>query len=235
MQFWGKFGKIVCWRPLLEGWRPHLGEILDLPLFFHVIIIYKAERQNFPEDYWWFLDYYHPQTKLQKGNVFTSVCQEFFPQGSVCQTPPGQTPPLGQTPPWADTPWHTPQADTPQQMATAADGTHPTGMHSCCLLFQPKKFPHFYVNTLFFFDKKWQFSATKYAFNPLVKLIEQNQQFKTGFREQYVIVILLIFSLNNNFDFCHLLLNLTDRKEIYKKTFFWPLLKEWPQKLKVPN
>ena len=35
---------------------------------------------------------------------------------------PGQTPP-----PWADTPW----ADTPQQMATAADSTHPTGMHSC--------------------------------------------------------------------------------------------------------
>ena len=34
-----------------------------------------------------------------------------------------QTPSCGrQTPPWADTP--------SQQMATAADGTHPTGMHS---------------------------------------------------------------------------------------------------------
>ena len=31
MQFWGKFGKIVCWRSL-EGWHPHLGEILDPPL-----------------------------------------------------------------------------------------------------------------------------------------------------------------------------------------------------------
>ena len=31
MQFWGNFGKIVCWRPL-EGWCPHLGEILDSPL-----------------------------------------------------------------------------------------------------------------------------------------------------------------------------------------------------------
>ena len=31
MQFLEKFGKIVCWRPL-EGWRPHLGEILDPPL-----------------------------------------------------------------------------------------------------------------------------------------------------------------------------------------------------------
>ena len=31
MQFLGKFGKIVCWRPL-EGWRTHLGKILDPPL-----------------------------------------------------------------------------------------------------------------------------------------------------------------------------------------------------------
>ena len=27
---------------------------------------------------------------------------------------------------------HTPQADPPQQTATAADGTHHTGMYSCC-------------------------------------------------------------------------------------------------------
>ena len=39
--------------------------------------------------------------------------------------PPGQTPP-GQTPPQADTP-----GQTPTPTATAADGTHPTGMHSC--------------------------------------------------------------------------------------------------------
>ena len=31
MQFWGKIGKIVCWRPP-ESWCPHLGEILDPPL-----------------------------------------------------------------------------------------------------------------------------------------------------------------------------------------------------------
>ena len=31
MQFLGKFGKIVCWRPP-ECWRPLLGEILDPPL-----------------------------------------------------------------------------------------------------------------------------------------------------------------------------------------------------------
>ena len=43
--------------------------------------------------------------------------------------------------PGADTPLpgpgaDTPQADTPQQMATAADGTHPTRMHSCPLNLQ---------------------------------------------------------------------------------------------------
>ena len=32
MQFLGKFGKIVCWRPPLESWHPLLGEILDPPL-----------------------------------------------------------------------------------------------------------------------------------------------------------------------------------------------------------
>ena len=31
MLFMEKFGKYVCWRPL-EGWHPHRGEILDLPL-----------------------------------------------------------------------------------------------------------------------------------------------------------------------------------------------------------
>ena len=38
-------------------------------------------------------------------------------------TPPDRPPPR-QTPPWEDTP-------SPQQTATAADVTHPTGMHSC--------------------------------------------------------------------------------------------------------
>ena len=31
VQFLGKFGKIVCWCPL-EGWCPHLRDILDLSL-----------------------------------------------------------------------------------------------------------------------------------------------------------------------------------------------------------
>ena len=43
--------------------------------------------------------------------------------------PPGRPPPGRHYLPWADTPspgW----TPLPQQMASAADGTHPTGMHS---------------------------------------------------------------------------------------------------------
>ena len=88
---------------------------------------------------------YRPQTKLRKGNVFTPVCQSFCSQGStpvhagICH-PQGRHLPWAapwQTPPWADTPrqttpWAQPPGETPhKQTATAADGTYPTGMHSC--------------------------------------------------------------------------------------------------------
>ena len=85
----------------------------------------------------------------RKGNAFTPVC-DFVHRGvsgrhSPRQTPPWadtppvqtsplgrhshpprQTPPSGRQPPWADTP-------SPRETATAADGTHPTGMHLVCL------------------------------------------------------------------------------------------------------
>ena len=68
---------------------------------------------------------YRPQTKLRKGNVFKPVCQ------SVCSQGEGGLPQciLGRQPPWADTPLgrHPP----------AADGVHPTGMHSCSHLTFP--------------------------------------------------------------------------------------------------
>ena len=40
---------------------------------------------------------YRPQTKLRKGNVFTSMCQELCPCWGDVHTHPGQTPP------WTDT------------------------------------------------------------------------------------------------------------------------------------
>ena len=70
------------------------------------------------------------------------------------QTPPGQTPPWADSHPWVDSlpgqqpplgrhPLPSAYWDTPPpcpvhagiDMATAADGTHPTGMHSCSLVF----------------------------------------------------------------------------------------------------
>ena len=81
--------------------------------------------------------------EVAESNVFTSVCQEFFPQGERC-TPPRQThsradisgrqtPPQADTTSWADTrpPWAA--TPPPPEIATGADGTHPTGMHSCLL------------------------------------------------------------------------------------------------------
>ena len=67
----------------------------------NIFIVYQVASVNFRY-------IYRPQTKLQKGNVFTPVC-EFCSHGEV-YTPPEQTPP-GQTPPPADTPpgqTHTP-------------------------------------------------------------------------------------------------------------------------------
>ena len=105
--------------------------------------------------------FYRPQTKLRKGYVFTPVCHSVHRRGlsapvhAGMNTPLGRQPsqcrhPPGHTPPWADTPWEdtpmgrhpparhppvqTPPGQTPpppQKMAIAADGMHPTGMHSC--------------------------------------------------------------------------------------------------------
>ena len=51
----------------------------------------------------------------------------FHKRLSFC--PGGRCTPPGQTPSWTHPPTHT-HSDTPQT-ATAADGMHPTGMHSC--------------------------------------------------------------------------------------------------------
>ena len=48
-------------------------------------------------------------------------------QTSPGQTPPGQTPPTSRRPPTG----RHPPAASPPGTATAADGTHPTRMHSC--------------------------------------------------------------------------------------------------------
>ena len=95
------------------------------------------------------LYFYHPQMKFQKGTVFTPVCQSFCSQGGhVCLSACWDTHPLGRHPLGRHPPGYTPPQQTPCpvhagihtprrpvhagiDMATAADGMHPTGMHSC--------------------------------------------------------------------------------------------------------
>ena len=85
-------------------------------------LVHKISR-FFKED----IFHYRMQEKLRKGNAFTPVCQSFCPQ--MVYTPLGIPPDRHlprQTPPK-----ETPPSQTPPGTASAADGTHPTGMHSC--------------------------------------------------------------------------------------------------------
>ena len=58
----------------------------------------------------------HPQADTPLGR------HPFWADASPGQTPPKQTPPLGR---------HLSRQTVPAETATAADGMHPTGMHSC--------------------------------------------------------------------------------------------------------
>ena len=93
---------------------------------------------------------YHPQTKFAKV-IFLHLSLILFTGVSASVhagiPPPGLGTPREQSPPGADTPWEQtpPRSRTPAgagsprtrhhppgaETATAADGTHPTGMHSC--------------------------------------------------------------------------------------------------------
>ena len=64
MQFLGKIGQIVCWRPPLWGWRPPVWEILDPPLLVSgkgeewktddvandIVLLYKGDNKYSPID-----------------------------------------------------------------------------------------------------------------------------------------------------------------------------------------
>ena len=101
------------------------------------ILSTKHLSENLPA----ILDIYRLQRSCGKV-MFSQASVILFTGGVSGRHPPGQTPPgrhsLGrhtpvQTPPvqassWADIP---PGRHPSQQAATAADGTHPIGMHSC--------------------------------------------------------------------------------------------------------
>ena len=68
--------------------------------------------------------FYCPQRSCGKVMLLHLTVILFTEEGGVWQTPsPGQTSSLGRRPPLGKHP--------PPETATAADGTHPTGTHSC--------------------------------------------------------------------------------------------------------
>ena len=85
-----------------------------------------------------YLYFYRPQTKLREGNVFTGVCDSVH-RGSVWSqggawSGGGVPAPEGGVWSGGSGPERVPGGDPPRT-ATAAGGTHPTGMRSCLLLF----------------------------------------------------------------------------------------------------
>ena len=95
------------------------------------MLVVDEDGKNYHKSYKSF--YCHSQMKLWKGNLFASVCLEFCPQG-VSRPSRGVSRPRGcpgSGPGWGVCiPAYT-QEYIPKQTATAANGTHPTGMPSC--------------------------------------------------------------------------------------------------------
>ena len=86
----------------------------------------------------------HVSVILSTGGGSASVHAEIPPAGAAtppgADIPPRSRQPLEQTPPRADSPL---RADTPTKTATVAEGTHPTGMHSCVIeIYEEKVHSH---------------------------------------------------------------------------------------------
>ena len=108
------------------------------PIFYFKILAYYSAS------YWYCLQHSCGKVMFSQVSVILFTGAMCIPECTGGDTPRADTPPpgrhlppdtpSGQTPPWqtplppADTPWQTP---TLSPTATAADGTHPTGMHSC--------------------------------------------------------------------------------------------------------
>ena len=117
------------------------------PHYYHLVAItddlFKIVHSRTPTHRYWYLVALPPKhTRLASGwyasyyflvTVRNIVAARLFSQASVTLFTGGCIPACtGADTPWEDTPGQTPpsQADTPP-MATAADGMHPTGIHSC--------------------------------------------------------------------------------------------------------
>ena len=95
------------------------------------------------------IDYYRPQRSCE-GYVFTPVCHSvhrgglpqcmlgYYPSPQTRHPPPTRQPCPGPGTPREQTPPRT--RHPPRETATVADGTHPTGMHSCFKMWLLNKF-----------------------------------------------------------------------------------------------
>ena len=87
---------------------------------------------------------FYRRVSVHTGGGYLSQCILGYHTPMGADTPRGRHPPGSRYPPPEQTPprsRHPPGAETPpEQTATAADGTHPTGMHSCC--YKKSRSPH---------------------------------------------------------------------------------------------
>ena len=99
-------------------------------------------------------------TKLWQGNVFTPVCHSLHRGISASVHAEIHTP-------WADTPLsrHPPGRHLPPPAITAADGKHPTGMHSCFHLCSTVQLPYTNVTLQFFILAFAEFSGINISCN----------------------------------------------------------------------
>ena len=130
------YAKRVC-----DGLIQNLSKGYSIRILGKVLVTFKVPITFIGSEHW--SDFYRPQLLLRKCNAFSGVCLSVHRgmsasgSGGVClriwgvYTPSrADTSALGRHP-QANSPLgrHTP-TPTPE-MATAVDGMHPTGMHSC--------------------------------------------------------------------------------------------------------
>ena len=138
--FWGGvlFGNPVLdfyWRlpwSSKSWWIPCLHASLPVCNGFSRFTSFDSRTCARLYKHWWDSNFiYRPQTKLWKGNVFTPVCQSFCSQGGhVCQGACGGGM-CARGRAWQGGACMARGACMAGKTATAADGTHPTGMLSC--------------------------------------------------------------------------------------------------------
>ena len=189
MQSWISISTLFKWSNLhLKKWKAVYSEVrlscsTHKHWTWHFVVSHVQCHDNGDV---MFLSVHYYRSQRSCGKVmFSQVFVILFTGEGVWQTPLGRHPwadTLGQTPPEQTPPGQTsprqtpPRADTPpQQMATAADGTHPTGMHSCLFILWATHPPSFVLC----FYLKGTSCCAEAGFSEKICAFEFKSQFKT--------------------------------------------------------